>query len=93
MLNEIKNLFIFTYRTTSSIETKNIVDEFFNENKDIDNIIDDVYIFVSDLLNDITNCIESIDENDDIDDSYIEFHKTNIIIYKRILELINKHYN
>lgn len=93
MLNEIKNLFIFTYRTTSSIETKNIVDEFFNENKDIDNIIDDVYIFVSDLLNDITNCIESIDENDDIDDSYIEFHKTNIIIYKRILELINKYYN
>lgn len=93
MLNEIKNLFIFTYRESSSIETKNIVDEFFNENKDIDNIIDDVYIFVSDLLNDITNCIESIDENDDIDDSYIEFHKTNIIIYKRILELINKYYN
>lgn len=93
MLNEIKNLFTFTYRTTSSIETKNIVDEFFNENKDIDNILDDVYIFVSDLLNDITNCIESIDENDDIDDSYIEFHKTNIIIYKRILELINKYYN
>lgn len=92
MLNEIKNLFIFTYRESSSIETKNIVDEFFNENKDIDNIIDDVYIFVSDLLNDITNYIESIDENDDIDDSYIEFHKTNIIIYKRILELINKYY-
>lgn len=92
MLNEIKNLFIFTNRESNSIETKNIVDEFFNENKDIDNIIDDVYIFVSDLLNDVTNYIESIDENDDIDDSYIEFHKTNIIIYKRILELINKYY-
>lgn len=90
MLNEIKNLFIFTYRTTSSIETKNIVDEFFNSNKDLETTIDDIKIFVNDLLDDTIDYIETIEDIDDID---LEFFKTNIIIYKRILELIRKYYN